>query len=136
MRNVFIIPVLLIFVSCSVLFSAGQQNKSKYELEKKDKVLQDIKEKRIQLQKEWEDVTEQIRERQKKEKKIEKNQKRILVTDMAGVYLPASPKDFKSCFHFPPVAQYYTSTCWSFSATSFFESEIYRLSGRKIKLSE
>ncbi len=136
MKNAFIIPVLLIFVSGSVLFSAGQQNKAKYEPKKKDKILQDIKEKRVQLQKGREDITAQIRDRQEKDKEIEKNQKRVLVTDMAGVYPPASPEDFRSCFHFPPIPQYYTNTCWSFSATSFFESEIHRLSGRKIKLSE
>ena len=39
-------------------------------------------------------------------------------------------------FHFKPVAQFYTSTCWSFSATSFYESEIFRLYGKKVKLSE
>ena len=36
----------------------------------------------------------------------------------------------------PPVAQYLTGTCWSFSTTSFYESEIKRLSGKEIKLSE
>ena len=34
------------------------------------------------------------------------------------------------------MAQYNTNTCWSFSTTSYYESEIFRLSGKKIKLSE
>jgi bleomycin hydrolase len=55
---------------------------------------------------------------------------------MAGVFPPPSPAAFKSVFHFPPVAQYNTNTCWSFATTSYYESEIFRLSGKKIKLSE
>ena len=47
-----------------------------------------------------------------------------------------SPAACKPVFHFPPIAQYNTSTCWSFANTSFYETEIHRLSGKKIKLSE
>lgn len=39
-------------------------------------------------------------------------------------------------FHQPPVCQGNTGTCWCFAATSFFESEIYRISQQSIKLSE
>jgi bleomycin hydrolase len=34
------------------------------------------------------------------------------------------------------VPQYYTGTCWAFCSTSFFESEVQRLTGQEIKLSE
>jgi bleomycin hydrolase len=125
-----------IFIVGHFFLSADQQNRAKYEPKKKDKVIEEIKEKRTLQEEKREDVTEQIRQRQKKEKKAEEDQKRVLVTDMAGVTPPSSLKMFKQVFHFPPVPQYYTSTCWSFSATSFFESEIHRLSGQKIKLSE
>ncbi|MCG2810737.1 MAG: peptidase C1, partial [Candidatus Aminicenantes bacterium] len=47
-----------------------------------------------------------------------------------------APAACKPVFHFPPVAQYNTNTCWSFANTSYYEAEIYRLSGKKIKLSE
>lgn len=136
MRSTLLLFGVLIFICSPLMSSAGQQNKAKYEPKKKDKVLQEIKEKRSRLQEKREDVTERIRQKQEKEKKSEEDQERVLVTDMAGVHPPASPKMFKQVFHFPPVPQYYTSTCWSFSATSFFESEINRLSGQKIKLSE
>ena len=79
------------------------------------------------------EATRKIRERQKAEKKDER---RDITSDMTGVFPPKSPQEFKQYFHFPPVAQYMTSTCWSFSATSYFESEIFRLTGKKIKLSE
>lgn len=49
---------------------------------------------------------------------------------------PASPSEFRRFWHFKPVNQGRTGHCWSFGATSFFESEMHRLSGRTIKLSE
>ncbi|MBN1997671.1 peptidase C1 [candidate division KSB1 bacterium] len=42
---------------------------------------------------------------------------------------------YNPAFHFPPVRQDTTGTCWAFSATSFLESEIYRQHGKKIRLS-
>ena len=59
-----------------------------------------------------------------------------LRVDWSGIELPASPDAFAQPFHFPPVPQYNTGTCWAFCSTSFFESEAARLSGRRVKLSE
>jgi len=57
--------------------------------------------------------------------------------DLGDIVRPAGPEDFKTTtWHFPPTPQYLTGTCWSFSATSFVESEIHRLHGSEIKLSE
>ena len=53
-----------------------------------------------------------------------------------GIDIPHSPDEFHQAFHFPPRCQDLTGSCWSFSSISFFESEIHRLSGRAIKLSE
>ncbi len=53
-----------------------------------------------------------------------------------GLDLPQNAADFKQQWHNEPVTQGWTGTCWSYSATSFFESEIYRLQSKKIKLSE
>ena len=44
--------------------------------------------------------------------------------------------EFETFWHHPPISQGVTGTCWDFSTTSFFESEIYRLKGKEIKLSE
>ncbi|MGA9119414.1 MAG: C1 family peptidase [Bacteroidota bacterium] len=49
---------------------------------------------------------------------------------------PASVAEFKALWHTPPVSQGLTGTCWCFSATSFFESEIHRQTGKEVKLSE
>jgi bleomycin hydrolase len=81
-------------------------------------------------------ATAAIRERQKKAKEEAKKNHKDLRFDFSKVVKPSSPEAFKSAFYFPPVAQENSSTCWSFSSTSFVESEIYRLTGRKIKLSE
>jgi len=43
---------------------------------------------------------------------------------------------YKVFWHKNPVTQDNTGTCWAFASTSFFESEIYRLSGKEVKLSE
>ncbi len=50
--------------------------------------------------------------------------------------IPTSKEGFTSYWHFEPVSQGNTNTCWSFSTTSFLESEVYRTTGQKVKLSE
>jgi bleomycin hydrolase len=56
--------------------------------------------------------------------------------DLSTLKLPESVADFKTEFHFPPAPQDWAQCCWSFSVTSLYESEIYRKTGKKIKLSE
>jgi bleomycin hydrolase len=118
------------------LRGAEPRNKVTYEKKYEDPLLQSMKEAREKEQAALDAETAAIRKRQSEEKDKEKKQERSLLSDLAGVRPPASPAAFRSVFHFPPVAQYNTNTCWSFSTTSYFESEVYRLSGRKIKLSE
>ena len=60
----------------------------------------------------------------------------VLTMDFSKIQKPSSPKVFQQVFHFPPIRQDTTGTCWCFSATSFLESEIYRIHKKKIKLSE
>ncbi len=59
-----------------------------------------------------------------------------LRVDLTGRSIPQSVDAFTSCWHTPPVSQGLTGTCWCFSTTSFFESEIHRLKGMSVKLSE
>lgn len=68
--------------------------------------------------------------------KKKSDEKLVIRLDWSGVVKPASPEAFKPPFHFPPRRQYRTGTCWCFSTTSFFESEVKRLTGQEIKLSE
>lgn len=50
--------------------------------------------------------------------------------------LPKSIDEFKYYWFNEPISQGQTGTCWSFSTTSFYESEVYRLHNKKVKLSE
>jgi len=59
-----------------------------------------------------------------------------LSVDLSGYKLPDTPEEFKKVWFNDPVSQGKTGTCWCFAATSFLESEIYRLHGKEIKLSE
>lgn len=62
--------------------------------------------------------------------------RRVLRPDLTGMDRPESPDEFRRIFHHPLVCQGLTGQCWAFAATSFFESEIQRLSGRQVRLSE
>ena len=56
--------------------------------------------------------------------------------DLSGMSLPNKVSLYQKEWHLPPVSQGNTNTCWSFSTTSFFESEVHRLTGQEVKLSE
>lgn len=60
----------------------------------------------------------------------------VLRMDFSGIAGPSGIEEFHPLFHLPPVRQGNTGTCWSFAATSLFESELKRLHGLEIKLSE
>lgn len=80
----------------------------------------------------WDEIKKGIEEFEKKDKPKKKDFK----MDYAGLDIPKDVKSFKSQWHNEPVSQAATGTCWSFSGTSFVESEIFRLNKEKIKLSE
>ncbi|NSW93916.1 MAG: peptidase C1 [Bacteroidales bacterium] len=57
--------------------------------------------------------------------------------DLSTAALPNKVDLYKNKqWHNPPVSQGNTSTCWSFSTTSFLESEAYRINKIQVKLSE
>lgn len=66
----------------------------------------------------------------------DKPERKFFQVDLTSYDLPKSVDEFTSQWHNEPVSQGNTGTCWSYSTTSFFESEIFRLTGKKIKLSE
>lgn len=62
---------------------------------------------------------------------------KIFKMDFSGMNLPNKVSFYSNPFwHNPPISQGNTGTCWCFSTTSFYESEIYRLTKQKVKLSE
>jgi bleomycin hydrolase len=62
--------------------------------------------------------------------------KKYFKVDFKGLDLPKGLDEFKYYWHTPTVSQGLTGTCWSFSTTSYFESEINRIHKKQIKLSE
>lgn len=65
-----------------------------------------------------------------------KKKQSIMKVDLSNIKLPKSKEDFKYVWHQPTINQGITGTCWSFSTTSYMESEIYRLTNKKVKLSQ
>ncbi len=68
--------------------------------------------------------------------KEEKKPSRKFMMDFSGMDLPRSKDQFKIFWHTDPISQGLSGMCWCFCTTSYFESEIYRLTKRNIKLSE
>ena len=56
--------------------------------------------------------------------------------DYTGKSLPNKFDLYKTYWHNPPISQGNASTCWCYSTTSYFESEVKRLTGKEVRLSE
>lgn len=65
-----------------------------------------------------------------------KEKKKEFKLDFSRMNLPKSKDEFTSYWYNDPISQGRTGTCWCFSTTSYFESEVYRLHNKKVKLSE
>lgn len=100
-------------------------------------VMEEMEQRDEELREAAEAKTAEILAEVEAEEEARKDARRELRVDMTGLERPAGPEDFAiRSWHLPPTPQYRTGTCWSFATTSFMESEIHRLSGREIKLSE
>ena len=71
----------------------------------------------------------------KAEKAPAKDQRAFKI-DASGVSAPKDPALYTQVWHNSPVSQGNTGTCWCFSTTSFFESEVKRIAGLDVQLSE
>lgn len=65
-----------------------------------------------------------------------KPKRKVFVLDQSTLSLPNKKSLYTSCWHNAPISQGSTGTCWCYSTLSFYESEIKRITGREIKLSE
>ncbi len=79
-------------------------------------------------------IMKQIKEYYAKQE--QKHERQYPTVDLSGYDLPNKKNLYKYYWHNPPISQGNTGTCWDFSTTSFFESEVYRLYGKHVKLSE
>ena len=63
--------------------------------------------------------------------------KPILKADVAKLsYFPKSVDEFNTWWKNTPISQGNTGTCWSFSTTSYFETEVYRITKQSVKISQ
>jgi bleomycin hydrolase len=62
--------------------------------------------------------------------------RKTFVVDLTGFETPLDLAAYKPVWHNPPVSQGNTNTCWCYSTTSMLESEVYRLTGKKVRISE
>jgi bleomycin hydrolase len=62
--------------------------------------------------------------------------RKAFVVDLAAFEAPKGLEGFNAVWHNPPTSQGNTNTCWCFSTISMFESEVFRLQGKKVRLSE
>lgn len=130
-----------ILTLCAVTSGALSQDEEKrdrvrYEKHYRDPTLKEMAERTDSLDAIRDSITAEIEERWRLFDKEKSKGREVIRFDFDSVEKPGSPEEFNAPFHFPPVAQYYTSTCWSFGTTSFLESEINRLNGNEVKLSE
>jgi bleomycin hydrolase len=109
----------------------AQKDKAVYKPEKRSGVIEEISREADSLQTVEDSVTSSIRSSQPQGI----NNLRLRF-DIEGLDRPKSLEEFKTQFHFPPLGQFKTGTCWCFSTTSFIETEMFRQTGQKIKLSE
>jgi bleomycin hydrolase len=70
------------------------------------------------------------------EQKATEPENSILAVDHNKKTYPKDPSDYKSVWFNNPVSQGNTSTCWCFSTMSFYESEVKRITGKEVRLSE
>ncbi len=138
MKRKVIFSITTFFLLVSFVLNAQDVSKDpvKYIPKHKDPVYKEMEAKNKNFENERQAVTDSIRNAQSVSKEKKKQEKKKISFDFTGVQKPASPDVFQSAFHFAPVRQFLTGDCWAFSTTSFFESEVYRINGKKIKLSE
>ena len=79
----------------------------------------------------WEQIKKGIEEFNAKPKP----KRKIFKMDFTGKRYPTDIEKYKQVWHLPPISQGNTGTCWSFSTTSFYESEAKRLHGIEVRLS-
>ena len=109
--------LITILISLSIFISISAQSKGKL-VESKNEF--------------WQHIEDAIADYEKKDKDPEM----IFQVDLEGINLPTTIDQFQTYWHQPPISQGNTGTCWSFSTTSYFESEVYRLHKKEVKLSE
>ncbi len=109
---------------------------TRYEPKFRDEILKKIRDREDDRKDALSKETSEVKDRQKDEKDAKKKAALSFVSSLPLDQRPTSLEQFKVVPHLPPVPQHYTGTCWSFAGTSMLESEVIRVTGKEIKLSE
>ena len=116
--------LLTIALSTSLMIGLQAQNVSK------GKIIKEVKGKGFYTESIMKDVTEV------EEKLTEKEPFIRFEMDQSGMDLPNNPSLYKTVWSNPSISQGNAGTCWSFSTTSFYESEVLRMYGKKVEISD
>jgi bleomycin hydrolase len=136
-RAISIILVIAIVATGLAWAQEVERDQAVYVDRYKDPILEQLKEQEAALIKAAKDKTEELIKAYKDAEKARTEPHQRLRFDVSDVNKPTGPDSFTTqTWHFPPTPQYRTGTCWSFATTSFLESEMQRLHGKQIKLSE
>lgn len=135
LRSLSILLALSVF-TCSYGTLLAQVDSVKYVPDRPDSILKVMEEIRDSVEAIEDSITSEILDSLSDIEDIEEEDRKRLRFDFSKIAKPESPDVFSSNFHFTPVAQFNTGTCWAFAGTSMIESEVARLTGRQIKLSE
>jgi bleomycin hydrolase len=130
--------VAVVSVSASIAVAEGPgRDQARYVDKLKDPVIAEIQARDEALAAAAQAKTDEILASETAAAKERDEPKQRLRFDLSELVKPSGPEAFTTvAWHLPPTPQYLTGTCWSFSATSFLESEIHRVHGKDIKLSE
>ncbi|HIA11796.1 MAG TPA: peptidase C1 [Flavobacteriales bacterium] len=79
---------------------------------------------------------DEIKKELNAESSEKKDPKMVFKMNYSAIDIPMSIDEFTTVWCNDPLSQGRTGTCWSFGASSFYETEIQRLTKQKIKLSE
>ena len=109
---------------------------TRYEPKYRDPLLEKIREREDDRKAALAKETSAKQECQEKDKEAKKKKALSFVSSLPDDQRPNTLDQFKILPHLPPVPQHYTGTCWSFAGTSLLESEVIRITGVEIKLSE
>ncbi len=131
----------LLVVVCGFPSLAGssdskRRDRVRYEKKYHDPVLKSMEHEADSLKALSDSIAAAIQKEHRDRDKKKADEKLVIRFDWSGIVKPSSPEAFNPPFHFPPHRQFRTGTCWSFSTTSFLETEVQRLTQKKIKLSE
>jgi bleomycin hydrolase len=116
--------------------AVDQDVSTRYEAKHRESVLEELRQRDKDWTKSESTKTGDIQDRHRDEKEAEEKSKTVLISSLPPDQRPTSPDQFTQIPHLPPTRQYSSGTCWSFATTSMMESEVIRLTKKKIKLSE